>query len=119
MSNYDYDCWGGPDGRCGVHKVPYVYLDGVPESGRECAASWVMRALRAETALTTTRDALHTAFAIIANARNCLDNGERDPVLAEQWHEAAARFLQDYNANLDVYTGYRASGWPLNAWGAE
>ena len=30
MSNYDYDCWGGPDGRCGVHKVPYVYLDGVP-----------------------------------------------------------------------------------------
>ena len=52
-----------------------------------------------------TRDALHIAFTLIANARNCLDNGERDPVLAEQWHEAAQRFMQDYNANLDVYTG--------------
>lgn len=61
-------------------------------------------------ALNQTRDALHTAFTIIANARNCLGNGERDPVLAEQWHEAAARFMQDYNANLDVYTGYRVSG---------
>ena len=108
MSNYDYDCWGGPDGRCGVHKVPYVYLDGVPESGQECAASWVMRALRAETALTTTRDALHTAYSIIANAQNCLGDG--DPTLGPQWHEAAQRFMQDYNANLDVYTGYRVSG---------
>lgn len=41
-----------------------------------------------------------------ANARNSLDNGDRDPLLAEQWHEAAARFIQDYNAHLDVYTGY-------------
>ena len=57
-------------------------------------------------ALNQTRDALHTAFAIIANARNSLDNGERDAALAEQWHEAAARFIQDYNAHLDVYTGY-------------
>ena len=61
-------------------------------------------------ALYQTRDALHTAFTIIANARNCLDNGERDPVLAEQWHEAAARFIQDYNANLDLYTGYPLDG---------
>ena len=105
MSNYDYDCWGGPNGRCGVHKVPYVYLDGVPESGQECAASWVMRALKAETTLTKTRDALHTAFAIIANAQNCLGDG--DPTLGPQWHEAAQRFMDDYNANLDVYTGYR------------
>ena len=37
MSNYDYDCWGGPDGRCGVHKVPYVGWSA--ESGRDCAAS--------------------------------------------------------------------------------
>ena len=59
--------------------------------------------------LNQTRDALHTAFAIIANARNSLDNGDRDPVLAEQWHEAAARFIQDYNANLDLYTGYRVT----------
>ena len=36
-----------------------------------------------------------------------LDNGERDPELAEQWHEAAQKFMQDYNANLDIYTGYR------------
>ena len=56
-------------------------------------------------ALTTTRDALHTAFAIIANAQNCLGDG--DPILGPQWHEAAQRFIQDYNANLDVYTGYR------------
>lgn len=55
--------------------------------------------------LNQTRDALHTAFAIIANARNSLDNGDRDPLLAEQWHEAAARFIQDYNAHLDVYMG--------------
>ncbi len=55
--------------------------------------------------LNQTRDALHTAFALIANARNCLDNGERDPVLADQWHEAAQRFMQDYNAHLDVYIG--------------
>ncbi len=60
-------------------------------------------------ALNQTRDALHIAFALIANARNSLDNNvsNRDPVLADQWHEAAARFMQDYNANLDVYTGYR------------
>lgn len=63
----------------------------------------------AETELEQTRNALHTAFAIIANARNSLDNGKRDPVLAEQWHEAAARFMQDYNAHLDVYTGYRVA----------
>lgn len=56
-------------------------------------------------ALRRTREALHTAFTIIANTRNCLDNGDRDPVLAEQWHEAAQRFMQDYNANLDVYIG--------------
>ena len=55
-------------------------------------------------ALLDTRDALHTAFAIIANARNCLGDGDRDPELAEQWHEAAQKFMQDYNANLDVYT---------------
>ena len=103
MSNYDYDCWGGPDGRCGVHKVPYVYLDGVPESGRECAASWVMRALAAEAALDQVRDALHTAYSIIANAQNCLGDG--DPTLGPQWYEAAQRFMQDYNANLDVNTG--------------
>lgn len=60
-------------------------------------------------ALNQTRDALHIAFTLIANARNSLDNNvsNRDPVLADQWHEAAARFMQDYNANLDVYTGYR------------
>ena len=63
-------------------------------------------------ALNQTRDALHIAFTLIANARNSLDNNvsNRDPVLADQWHEAAARFMQDYNANLDVYTGYRVSG---------
>ena len=62
-----------------------------------------------KTVLEQNRDALHTAYAIIANARNSLDNGERDPELAEQWHEAAQKFMQDYNANLDVYTGYRVS----------
>jgi len=62
-------------------------------------------------ALNQTRDALHIAFTLIANARNSLDNNvsNRDPVLADQWHEAAARFMQDYNTNLDAYTGYRAS----------
>ena len=58
-----------------------------------------------EQKLEQTRNALHTAFAIIANAKNCLGNGDRDSKLAEQWHEAAQRFIQDYNANLDVYTG--------------
>lgn len=52
-----------------------------------------------------TRDALHTAFAIIANARNCLGDGDRDPLLAAQWHEAAQRFMDDYNTHLDVYIG--------------
>lgn len=63
-------------------------------------------------ALNQTRDALHIAFTLIANARNSLDNNvsNRDPVLADQWHEAAARFMQDYNTNLDAYTGYRVSG---------
>ncbi len=63
-------------------------------------------------ALNQTRDALHIAFTLIANARNSLDNNvsNRDPVLADQWHEAAARFMQDYNANLDVYTG-RSEGF--------
>ena len=59
-----------------------------------------------EQKLEQTRNALHTAFAIIANAKNCLGNGDRDSKLAFQWHEAAQRFIQDYNANLDVYTGY-------------
>lgn len=57
-------------------------------------------------ALNQTRDALHIAFTLIANARNSLGiYSNRDPVLADQWHDAAARFMQDYNANLDVYTG--------------
>lgn len=60
-----------------------------------------------KTVLEQNRDALHTAYAIIANARNCLGDG--DPLLAAQWHEAAQRFMDDYNANLDVYTGYRVS----------
>ena len=60
-----------------------------------------------EQKLEQTRNALHTAFAIIVNAENCLGNGDRDSKLAEQWHEAAQRFIQDYNANLDVYTGYQ------------
>lgn len=55
------------------------------------------------TALATTRDALYTAFAIIANAQNCLGDG--DPTLGPQWHEAAQRFMDDYNANLNVYVG--------------
>ncbi len=59
----------------------------------------------AEAAIQRVREALHAAFAIIANAQNCLGDG--DPVLGPQWHEAAQRFMQDYNANLDVYTGYR------------
>ncbi len=63
-----------------------------------------------QSALEQTREALHTAFTIIANARHCLDNGERDPVLAEQWHEAAQRFMRDYNAHLDVYIGSHVRG---------
>lgn len=62
-----------------------------------------------------TRDALHVAFSIIANARNCLGDG--DPTLGPQWHEAATRFMQDYNDNLDTYTGYRANA--LDDGGAE
>lgn len=81
-----------------------------------CVSGWAEQD-RAEQsdALRRTSDALHTAFGIIANARNCLDNGERDPVLAEQWHEAAQRFMDDYNTHLDVYTGYQVSAEPCNA----
>ena len=61
-------------------------------------------------ALLDTRDALHTAFAIIVNARNCLGDGDRDPLLAAQWHEAAQRFMDDYNTHLDVYTGHQVGG---------
>lgn len=54
-------------------------------------------------AMDRTRDALHTAFAIIADAQNCLGDG--DPTLGPQWHEAAQRFMDDYNTHLDVYIG--------------
>ena len=100
---------------CGRTDIPLgmtgMTAGGITHGVTACVSGWAEQD-RAEQsdALRRTRDALHTAFGIIANARNSLDNGERDPVLADQWHEAAARFMQDYNANLDVYTG-RSEGF--------
>lgn len=52
--------------------------------------------------LEQTQNALHQAYAIIANAENCLGDGT-DTKLAEQWINAATCFMEDYNSNLDTY----------------